>query len=240
MLLLPFEPMTDSHLLSPSTCSTLCPAALLCSALLPEIRCFHGLFTRRLPETKCCPVLTSMVFAQAVYLAPGHLDFIYSLFEHHRSVAFNMRIWISGLALFASLVTVTCESKDTLSAEALDEKLERYIALLEKKRDAIDKFLNENYSRFNHTDFDAEDYVAHPINAYMLMKRTSVLWQIAKPGESFQSIHTSNLTNTFSSICHLCSELYFDLITLSNFNSIAVILDTASDELWEEIKGDTA
>ena len=57
-----------------------------------------------------------------------------------------MRTWISGLALFASLVTVTCESKDTLSAEALDEKLERYIALLEKKRDAIDKFLNENYS----------------------------------------------------------------------------------------------
>ena len=181
-----------------------------------------------------------MVFALAVYLAPGHLDFFYSLFEYHRSVAFNMRIWISGLALFASLVTVTCESKDTLSAEALDEKLERYIALLEKKRDAIDKFLNENYSSFNHTDFDAEEYVAHPINAYMLMKRTSVLWQIAKPGESFQSIHTSNLTNTFSSICHLCSELYFDLITLSNFNSIAVILDTASDELWEELKGEMA
>ena len=108
-----------------------------------------------------------------------------------------MRTWISGLAVFASLVTVTCESKDTLSAEALDEKLERYIALLEKKRDAIDKFLNENYSSFNHTDFDAEEYVAHPINAYMLMKRTSVLWQIAKPGESLQSIHTSNLTNTF-------------------------------------------
>merc|ERR1712241_495093 len=93
----------------------------------------------------------------------------------------NMRTWISCLALFASLVTVTCESKDTLSAEALDEKLERYIALLEKKIDAIDKFLNDNYSSFNHTDFDAEEYVAHPINAYMLMKRTSVLWQMAKP-----------------------------------------------------------
>ena len=113
-----------------------------------------------------------------------------------------MRTWISGLALFASLVTVTCESKDTLSAEALDEKLERYIELLEKKRDAIDKFLNENYSSFNHTDFDAEDYVAHPINAYMLMKRTSVLWQIAKPGESLQSIQSNkyffgNLSSLF-------------------------------------------
>ena len=117
-----------------------------------------------------------------------------------------MRTWISGLALFASLVTVNCESKDTLSAEALDEKLERYIALLEKKRDAIDKFLNENYSNFNHTDFDAEEYVAHPINAYMLMKRTSVLWQMAKPGESFQS-----MINTY-----IQSNKYF-FVNLSSF-----------------------
>ena len=197
MLLLPFEPMTDSHLLPPSTCSTtLCQAALLC-------------YLRS---------STSMVAAKGGYLRPG-VALLLLPWSLHKLATWhqvtwttttvnlnisgvspliqNMRTWISCLALFASLVTVTCESKDTLSAEALDEKLERYIALLEKKRDAIDKFLNENYSSFNHTDFDAEEYVAHPINAYMLMKRTSVLWQIAKPGESLQSIHTSNLTKTF-------------------------------------------
>merc|ERR1712156_274667 len=158
--------------------------------------------TGRLPETRCSPVPSSYFHGLCTSCLPGtrspstvylNITGVSPLFQ-------NMRTWISGLALFASLVTVNCESKDTLSAEALDEKLERYIALLEKKRDAIDKFLNENYRSFNHTDFDAEEYVAHPINAYMLMKRTSVLWQIAKP----------------------------------------VILDTASDDLWEEIKGDMA
>ena len=65
--------------------------------------------------------------------------------------------------------------------DAVNEKVERYIKLLEKKRDAIDKFLVENYSDFNHSDFTPEEYVSHPINAYMLMKRTSVMWQMAKP-----------------------------------------------------------
>ena len=100
-----------------------------------------------------------------------------------------MRGWISSLAFIASLATVTCQSADieaTASAQDLNDKVERYIALLEKKRDAIDQFLSENYSNFNHTDFSAEEYVAHPINAYMLMKRTSVMWQMAKPGEISQ------------------------------------------------------
>ena len=96
-----------------------------------------------------------------------------------------MRSWISDLAFIASLATVTvCQSEPhNQAAQDLTLKVERYIALLEKKRDAIDEFLSENYSKFNHTDFSAEEYVAHPINAYMLMKRTSVLWQMAKPGE---------------------------------------------------------
>ena len=99
-----------------------------------------------------------------------------------------MRSWISGLAFIASLATVTvCQSEPhNQAAQDLTLKVERYIALLEKKRDAIDQFLGENYSNFNHTDFSAEEYVAHPINAYMLMKRTSVVWQMAKPGEISQ------------------------------------------------------
>ena len=65
--------------------------------------------------------------------------------------------------------------------DAVNEKVERYVQLLEKKRDAIDKFLVENYSDFNHSAFTPEEYVSHPINAYMRMKRTSVIWQMAKP-----------------------------------------------------------
>merc|ERR1712080_94667 len=64
----------------------------------------------------------------------------------------------------------------------LSGKIERYIKLLEEKRDVIDRFLQENYSDFNHSEYTAEEYVSHPINAYLLMKRTSVLWQAAKPG----------------------------------------------------------
>ena len=86
------------------------------------------------------------------------------------------------------MAMVSCESEDIPASQDLNEKVERYIALLEKKRDAIDKFLTENYSDFNHTDFSAEEYVAHPINAYMLMKRTSVMWQMAKPGDNSQNL----------------------------------------------------
>ena len=93
------------------------------------------------------------------------------------------------MAFIASLASVTvCGSEEQADIQDLTEKVERYIGLLEKKRDAIDKFLNENYSKFNHTDFSAEEYVAHPINAYMLMKRTSVLWEMAKPGQIPQNI----------------------------------------------------
>merc|ERR1712130_713510 len=56
----------------------------------------------------------------------------------------------------------------------IDEKIKKYVKLLEKKRDIIDKFLDENYSDFNHSEITAEDYVSHPINAYMLLKRMSL------------------------------------------------------------------
>merc|ERR550534_905597 len=64
--------------------------------------------------------------------------------------------------------------------DVINEKMERYEELLKRKRDVIDKFLKDNYSDFNHSDYTPEEYVSHPINAYMLMKRTTVIWQAAK------------------------------------------------------------
>merc|ERR1712227_894904 len=64
--------------------------------------------------------------------------------------------------------------------DKINEKMEQYIKLLKRKKNAIDKFLRENYSDFNHSDYTPEEYVSHPINAYMLMKRTTVIWQNAK------------------------------------------------------------
>ena len=40
--------------------------------------------------------------------------------------------------------------------DKINEKMEQYIKLLEKKRKAIDKFLTENYSDFNHSDYTPE------------------------------------------------------------------------------------
>merc|ERR1711994_609997 len=71
--------------------------------------------------------------------------------------------------------------KKHTSDDKINEKIERYLELLQKKKTSIEKFLTDNYSDFNHSDFTPEEYVSHPINAYMLMKRTSVIWQMAKP-----------------------------------------------------------
>ena len=40
--------------------------------------------------------------------------------------------------------------------DKINEKMEQYLKLLEKKRKAIDKFLTENYSDFNHSDYTPE------------------------------------------------------------------------------------
>merc|ERR1719510_2427235 len=64
--------------------------------------------------------------------------------------------------------------------EKINEKIDRYLDLLQTKKKAIEKFLKDNYSDFNHSDYTPEEYVSHPINAYMLMKRTTVIWQAAK------------------------------------------------------------
>jgi len=97
--------------------------------------------------------------------------------------------WSWGLLFIGIFAAASLANKDGETEtdeklfldDAIDEKVERYVKLLEKKRDAIDKFLVENYSDFNHSDFTPEEYVSHPINAYMLMKRTSIIWQMAKP-----------------------------------------------------------
>merc|ERR1711994_910065 len=70
--------------------------------------------------------------------------------------------------------------KKHTSDDRINEKIEQYLDLLQKKKTAIEKFLKDNYSDFNHSDYTPEEYVSHPINAYMLMKRTTVIWQAAK------------------------------------------------------------
>ena len=105
--------------------------------------------------------------------------------------------------------------KKHTSDEKINEKIDRYLDLLQTKKKAIEKFLKDNYSDFNHSDYTPEvtsylcclagsdilllqEYVSHPINAYMLMKRTSVIWNHVKPS----------------------------------------ILDPAADRLWDEIQED--
>ena len=106
--------------------------------------------------------------------------------------------------------------KKHTSDEKINEKIDRYLDLLQTKKKAIEKFLKDNYSDFNHSDYTPEvtsylcclagnsdilllqEYVSHPINAYMLMKRTSVIWNHVKPS----------------------------------------ILDPSADRLWDEIQED--
>ena len=40
--------------------------------------------------------------------------------------------------------------------DVINEKMERYEELLKRKRDVIDKFLKDNYSDFNHSDYTPE------------------------------------------------------------------------------------
>merc|ERR1712154_349236 len=94
--------------------------------------------------------------------------------------------WIIAIIIFIISDTVQADDDGDMETrrhhedDVINEKMERYEELLKRKRDVIDKFLKDNYSDFNHSDYTPEEYVSHPINAYMLMKRTTVIWQAAK------------------------------------------------------------
>ena len=69
--------------------------------------------------------------------------------------------------IIATLILIIC---DTVQADddgdmetrrhheddVINEKMERYEELLKRKRDVIDKFLKDNYSDFNHSDYTPE------------------------------------------------------------------------------------
>ena len=68
------------------------------------------------------------------------------------------------LLLLLCLALVTGDQPATATGTAtrhheddeINAKMERYVALLRRRRDAIDKFLAENYSDFNHSDYTPE------------------------------------------------------------------------------------
>ena len=52
----------------------------------------------------------------------------------------------------ANTATATRHHED----DEINAKMERYVALLRRRRDAIDRFLADNYSDFNHSDYTPE------------------------------------------------------------------------------------
>ena len=48
------------------------------------------------------------------------------------------------------------EKKRHHKDDKINEKMEKYYLLLDKKKKAIDKFLKDNYSDFNHSDYTPE------------------------------------------------------------------------------------
>ena len=48
------------------------------------------------------------------------------------------------------------EKKRHHKDDKINEKMEKYYVLLDKKKKAIDKFLKDNYSDFNHSDYTPE------------------------------------------------------------------------------------
>lgn len=66
------------------------------------------------------------------------------------------------LLLLLCLALVTGDQPTTNTAtrhhedDEINAKMERYVALLRRRRDAIDRFLADNYSDFNHSDYTPE------------------------------------------------------------------------------------
>ena len=51
---------------------------------------------------------------------------------------------------------VARSGKKHTSDEKINEKIDRYLELLQTKKKAIEKFLKDNYSDFNHSDYTPE------------------------------------------------------------------------------------
>ena len=63
---------------------------------------------------------------------------------------------VSDMAQGEEAGVETSETKRHHEDDVINEKMERYEMLLKKKRDVIDKFIKDNYSDFNHSDYTPE------------------------------------------------------------------------------------
>ena len=75
--------------------------------------------------------------------------------------------WIIATLMFIVSDKVTAdnddgdmETKRHHEDDVINQKMERYEELLKRKRDVIDKFLKDNYSDFNHSDYTPEVMMA--------------------------------------------------------------------------------
>ena len=70
--------------------------------------------------------------------------------------------WIIANLIFIISDTVQADDDGDMETrrhhedDVINEKMERYEELLKRKRDVIDKFLKDNYSDFNHSDYTPE------------------------------------------------------------------------------------
>ena len=63
---------------------------------------------------------------------------------------------VSSLGFSAGSQTEEKSGKKHTSDERINEKIDRYLELLQTKKKAIEKFLTDNYSDFNHSDYTPE------------------------------------------------------------------------------------
>ena len=61
----------------------------------------------------------------------------------------------------------------TEGGEAVQDSLAE---ALEAQARLVDRFLGQTYRSYDHASADPYEYVKHPINAYLLMKRVTVQW----------------------------------------------------------------
>ena len=51
--------------------------------------------------------------------------------------------------------------------DVINQKMERYGELLKRKRDVIDKFIKDNYSDFNHSDYTPEVMMTFIVQGFL-------------------------------------------------------------------------